>query len=362
MKIFKTLLSVLLYMAIVTMSMASCAPVAPAIEPDSGAETGESFQAGAIEFFIVPNQEIDNPLKDYPKDHREDTWYRRDDHVCGIVGMEAYGDIEENHAGPIMTAKMFAKEENGVRYWTPSAAFRTDGSSRWTLDVMCLDLAKAPPPATQSNGYVGGWFYEEFTPAQDQEMRTTIPAKDFVCGLVGLQTTENGDIDAYELGWNQGIIFDDAPLLKARVMENGDNWIVSADFRTHNTHESWRINTLCFDKDAGSGTPGSEYFKRAYLNVLAAEAGKWKALKPEISDSAYRCGIVGLHGRGGDIDENDDERILIAQVRTRDGKQGVIVDFNSENKHESWDVDVLCVSTDIAKDHRARELAELENQ
>jgi hypothetical protein len=63
-----------------------------------------------------------------------------------------------------------------------------------------------------------------------------------------------------------------------------------------------------------------------------------------ISSNTYECGIAGIAGRNGDIQENHTANIIRAYLFASGGTWRINADFHhSHNSHESWDVDVLCV-------------------
>ena len=61
--------------------------------------------------------------------------------------------------------------------------------------------------------------------------------------------------------------------------------------------------------------------------------------------SEYGCGIVGMYGHDGDIDEGNkgrDERLFLMQAAVHNGTWHVEADFRSHNKHEDWRATILC--------------------
>lgn len=303
----------------------------------------KSFESGAIEFFTISRNQIDRPLHDYPLDQ----------YVCGIVGMGAYdGNINATEKGKILTVKMFGKDEGGRRYWTPTADFLTENDEDWKLDGMCLRKDLSPPQAT-GPGYLGGWIYKTYSSGNNQIVYTDIPHGRFVCGIVGLESTE-GDIDEIS----------DGDILKVRPIQIQGLWAFQVDFHSHaGHHEEWpTINVLCLDKTQVDET-GQPLFK--FDRHPDRGANVRKPTEPRIHNSDYACGIVGMYAQGGNINEDGEGWILVVSMYPNEsGLWFIRADFRTEPRRihhfrpdepahpTNWSVESLCVSKPIAVDHR----------
>ncbi|MFN2275268.1 MAG: PKD domain-containing protein, partial [Anaerolineales bacterium] len=238
-------------------------------------------------------------------------------YTCGVVSMAALnGDIEESGRGNIIWAYMTPQAN---RWWI-HANFKTHHNSEtWSLGVMCLN-----------NAYSTGFFVPErqrVNPPSTTDLEG-IP-EGYFCGVVGMGAW-NGDIN--ESGSGEIIKVYATP-------KGGGEWELTADFRTHgDTEEVWDLNLICvydnpsiFKHDTFSSLRGNTPF----------DTGR--------SASQYACGIVGMAGLWGDINEKDTGDIM--RVYTYIGPNGnwyILADFRSHNNDERWDITTLCVDRSAA--------------
>lgn len=235
---------------------------------------------------------------------------------CGIVSMAAMnGDIRESGTGNIMWANMAVEGDT----WWINANFRTHNNDEtWYIGVMCLNK-------TLAQGYK---FYRRVRvePASDETVdleHLNIP-ENYHCGVVGMAAW-TGDID--EVGSGEHII-------KAFTKENTStgNWELTANFRSHITEEHWDIDLLCVYNN-----PSIFLFKSFYQKIGNAP------FDTGVSSSQYACGIDGMAGLNGDINENDTGNILKAYTYIGPGGNWfVVADFRSHYNHEHWDINLIC--------------------
>lgn len=97
--------------------------------------------------------------------------------------------------------------------------------------------------------------------------------------------------------------------------------------------------TAALPDGAAAALPdGSVILKQ--FSGLRAESG----VNTYISSGQYACGIVGLAGLDGDINEDDDGDIIYAFAYPSGGTWWIKADFRSHSgDHEGWDIDLLCV-------------------
>ena len=137
---------------------------------------------------------------------------------------------------------------------------------------------------------------------------------------------------------------DDAGQILLAYMEpKGDKWQIRADFRSHNNHENWTLDVICLKDEPESLYERPPWIYRHYPNL-----GDNVRYNTGIG-SDYVCGIVGMAAWNGDINEDGAGPILRTFMYEQGGEWCIRADFRSHNHHENWDINVLCVSTAIAK-------------
>jgi hypothetical protein len=263
--------------------------------------------------------------------HHYNTNISSEDHECGIVGMAARdGDINENDAGDILQAYM--EDEDGT--WRITADFRTHNhDEKWTIYTICL-------PKSSSVTLIPYKGIGDNVGASDRnDVDTGMNSSEFFCGVVGM-AARDGDIDEN----------DTADILKAYMEDKDGTWHVRADFGSHNKNETWDINVLCVSRTA---QPEAFSFPVKFHGLRGQTD-----IPTGIHTQDWLCGIVGMAALEGNINENDAGDIIKAYLEDKDGIWHIIADFRTHNVvappgieidgREHWDIDLLCVSTDIA--------------
>jgi PKD repeat protein len=242
---------------------------------------------------------------------------------CGILGFAAlWGDINENDtANPIYA---YLQDDGGT--WVLYADFHThDDHESWFFELICIDKA-----ASES--------YEIFrdvrlTADGDQDAKATIDSKfgsQSYCGVVGM-AARNGDIQENDMG--------DILKVYARDDENDGTWELTANLRSHDSHERWELDVLCLYDDPA-------VLKHWTTQRLSGKT----AYDTQVNADSYACGIAGFQALDGDINENDEADILVAAYTfIKDSNWWMLADFNSHHVHESWILDLLCISRPPAR-------------
>ena len=276
-------------------------------EPTNTPTPAPSLASGSV-FFRTYSSLGDNPTYN--------TGVSANDYLCGVVGMAALGgDINEGGEGGILKAYMFT--DAGM--WWIRADFHTHGKDEdWTVHTMCIARSQA-----------AAFQYYEFSNLGDNvDADTGIPAHDYLCGVIGMAAL-GGDINEKHGG----------DILRAYTYTQSGTWWLRGDFRTHNRHESWNLNLLCLRRTHLQGFRYQEY----------RDLGDDVQYNTGTSALEYRCGIVGIEALDGDINENDPGDILRTFTYTEGGTWWIRADFRTHTDHENWNVNVLCVSAEIAE-------------
>jgi PKD repeat protein len=239
-------------------------------------------------------------------------------YYCGIVSMAALdGDIEESGRGNILWARMVSQAN---KWWIHANFNSHRDSESWSVGVMCINRA-----------YMDGFIVpdrQRVNPPTTTDLEG-IPSDHF-CGIVGMAAW-NGDINESGSG----------EIIKAYAKRNPgtDDWELTADFRTHgDTEEVWDLDVLCvYDNPA--------IFQHETITFIPDDT----PYDTGRSASQFACGIVGMAGLYGDIQENDSGDIL--QVYTYIGSNNnwfIKSNFRTHGTHERWDIDLLCVNRSAA--------------
>lgn len=251
-------------------------------------------------------------------DVQENTLISSDAYHCGIVSMAALdGDIKESGRGNILWARMVPQ----AGQWWIHANFRTHHDSEsWSFGVMCLDRS-------YSDGYIVP-NRQRVNPPMTTDLEG-IP-EEYFCGVVGMAAW-NGDINENGSG----------EVIKAytrRDPVSGD-WELTADIRSHgDVEEVWDLDLLCVYDNP------SIFYHETITSIrddTPFDTGR--------SASQYACGIVGMAGLYGDIQENDDGDILQAYTYIGSNNNWHIkADFRTHGTHERWDITLLCANRSAA--------------
>ncbi len=167
---------------------------------------------------------------------------------------------------------------------------------------------------------------------------TGISSRHYACGVVGWQAT-GGDLREVNVA---------GTLLNVRLTGDNGIWRLNAGFRSeHGKDESWdRVTILCFDKAvASTGGPeeGKPIFKQRFRRLgdnVREDTG--------ISVEKYACGIVGIKALSGDINENGTGDIIQTYLYDEGGTWHIRADFRTHDHHENWEIDLMCLDTEIA--------------
>jgi PKD repeat protein len=235
---------------------------------------------------------------------------------CGVVGLAALdGDIDENGVANIIYANTV--EEGGT--WWINAEFHThEDHETWNIGLMCLK--KGSTEAYR--------FYRRIRVSPDDEetidlAHLNIPAGHY-CGVAGFAAW-TGDINESGAGEH---------ILKVFAQKNAStgNWELTANFRTHGTEEYWDVDLLCVYDNP------TVFF---HQDFFTREGGR--AFDTNVSSRDYACGIVGMAGLNGDIQENGDGPILrVFPYIGANQNWYVMADFRSHGVDELWNVNLLC--------------------
>jgi hypothetical protein len=225
------------------------------------------------------------------------------------------GDIHEDGTANIIYTNTV--EEGGT--WWINAEFHThENHENWFVGLMCLKK-------TSSDGYQ---FYRRIrvNPADSETVDLgylNIPS-DRYCGVVGMAAWM-GDIE--ENGAGEHII-----KVFAQKNPSTGNWELTANFRSEGPEEYWDVDLLCVYDN-----PSVFLHQEFYTH----EGGR--PLDTNVSSRDYACGIVGMAGLNGDIQENDAGPIIRAYTYIGANQNWfVMADFRSHNVDEMWNVNLLC--------------------
>lgn len=174
-------------------------------------------------------------------------------------------------------------------------------------------LTTNPDPA------VGRWTYKSI--GNNVSFATHINAADYECSVAGFAALD-GDINEDNSG----------DIIQTYLYKVDNHWYIRGDFRTHNDHESWDFDLLCLKK---ASYPVTRYEWKNLGGNINYNTG--------ISTTTYDCGIAGMAGRGGDIDEGGSGNIIQSYMYRSSGTWRIRADFHSHNNGESWDIDAMCV-------------------
>ena len=166
---------------------------------------------------------------------------------------------------------------------------------------------------------VGRWTYRDI--GNNVSYYTGIDATVYDCGVAGM-AARSGDINENDSG----------DIIQTYLFKENNHWKIRGDFRTHNNQESWDFDLLCLKKSA---LPVSRFEYRNLGGNINYNTG--------LSTTTYDCGVGGMAGRDGDINENSDADIIQSYMYRSGGTWWIRADFHSHNNGESWDVDALCV-------------------
>ncbi|MEA2564108.1 MAG: hypothetical protein QOH06_5612 [Acidobacteriota bacterium] len=174
-------------------------------------------------------------------------------------------------------------------------------------------LTTNPDPA------LGRWSYRDI--GNNVMHYTGINASDYECAVAGMAALD-GDINEDDSG----------DIIQTYLFKEDNHWKIRGDFRAHNNQESWDFDLLCLKK---ASYPVSRFeWKNLGGNVNASTG---------LSTTTYDCGIAGMAGRDGDINENSAGDIIQTYMYKSGGTWWLRADFRSHNNNEEWDVDALCV-------------------
>ena len=242
---------------------------------------------------------------------------------CGIVSLAAMGgDIHEEGVSNIIYANTV--EEGGT--WWINAEFHThEDHENWYIGLMCLKKAS-------TDSYQ---FYRRIRVTPDDRETIdlaylNIPAGRY-CGVVGMAAW-TGDIR--ENGAGEHII-----KVFAQKNPSTGNWELTANFRSEGTEEYWDVDLLCVYDN-----PSVFLHKDFYTH----EGNR--PLDTGVSSLDHVCGIVGMAGLNGDIQENGAGPIIRAYTYIGPNQNWfVMADFRSHNVDELWNINLLCARRSAAE-------------
>lgn len=167
---------------------------------------------------------------------------------------------------------------------------------------------------------VGRWTYRNI--GNNINYYTGINAADYECSVAGFAAID-GDINEDDSG----------DIIQTYLYKVSNHWQIRGDFRAHNDQESWDFDLFCVKKTA---YPVSRFEYRNLGGNINYNTG--------LSTITYDCGIAGMAGRDGDINENGTATNILLSYMYRSGSTWWIrADFHSHHNGESWDIDVMCI-------------------
>jgi hypothetical protein len=99
--------------------------------------------------------------------------------------------------------------------------------------------------------------------------------------------------------------------------------------------ETWDVDVLCVRKNIAT--------------VIEMDGlGDNVKLTTDIPFSQQICTIAGFHAHGGDINEKGDHDIIQMYLSRYSGKWRIRADFVTHKPSEKWDIDLLCLNSDVA--------------
>ena len=230
--------------------------------------------------------------------------------------------------------KLLVENEFAADEKTVTVEIESEGVTL-VLPGISQDFAARPLP-TATPKYNRPILFKNFVwRKQDVKIPTGVSANDYNCGVISLAAM-HGDIEEHDAG---NVI---KVWLETGAAVAPNEWVLSANFRTHNNHENWSLGIMCVER-------GLSFFDQVELNDPDTITG-------EINISPlYTCGIAGFDITNVNVE--DDSAGDIIQVFTRPeieegkltGTWEVTADFMEEGGQEGRVVQVLCFYNNQAK-------------
>ncbi len=280
-------------------------------------------------------------FRDLPGEDDVDTRIDSNQYHCGIVGLEVWGDIEEEGRGDIV--KAYLTEQGGT--WHIIKGFRTEdpAAEKWNINIMCLDRRLGNSFIHDPYGWAGRDRYPG--PESDSEtslITTNMNANEYLCGIVGFKASD-GDIQ--ENG-DQGTVFEVMPYLIGG--EDPQTWRLKADVATHETHERWDLlDVLCVVNDPTLFAQLEFTIKPGAQDAYITDADNNRYFHDN-----YICGLVGMSIKRADIQEKVKGEILTGFLGWNNQGWFAQVNFLTEGSafKATRGGSTLCVSTTIAEE------------
>jgi hypothetical protein len=61
----------------------------------------------------------------------------------------------------------------------------------------------------------------------------------------------------------------------------------------------------------------------------------------------YACGVAGMHAIDGEVNEDHTGKIIRVYTYAHNNQWYVFADFRSEDQHEMWDIDLICIHQSV---------------
>lgn len=258
-----------------------------------------------------------------------DTRIRTDQYNCGVISIAAlHGDIQEHKTGHVMSVWL----SRGGTYWGVEANFRTHdhddgGQEHWSLGLMCVDKSMSKfisdisvrPSGTNNYLYLDAGTYN-------------IPPE-YTCSIAGYDV-KNVNVEDDSAG--------DIIQVFTRKDEDGE-WIVTADFMEEGGDESWLVQMLCFYDNQEKVLDYDDPLIQS-IDIFDVEHGGYQT---QISSSQYACGVAGMRAIDGEVNEDHTGDIIRVYPYEHSGKWWLFADFRSEDQHEKWDIDLMCIDRSV---------------
>ncbi|MBW6474610.1 MAG: PKD domain-containing protein [Anaerolineaceae bacterium] len=176
-------------------------------------------------------------------------------------------------------------------------------------------------------------YFHQYNLMGNTQLDSGVPTDNYVCGIVGYQAL-NGDIEEH----GRGDIIQAYMFQQYSPSKGKNTWWIFADFRSHNTHENWVIDTLCLERSVEN----QSFIYRD--NIRGVNGGELYTTDISTQDYFF-CGIVGFQALNGDIQEVGTHEVMFrARMDNSSAKWKIESDFVSHNTNEKWNINLLCLT------------------
>lgn len=267
-----------------------------------------------------------------------DTWFgteiSTEEYNCAVISFAALeGDISQSGIRNLIRIELYDNQP----YWrgkvdvlTPISLLDPDPSETWSIGLMCVEKELS--------------FFDRIHIDQGLDGNTKIfePSIEGVsrnhtrCIIAGFDI-RGVDMDEKNTG---DIIQVFTRPIESEEEELQGKWEVTADFLEEDGDESWFVDVLCFYDHPGKPDQILVYDEVGSFEYLSVENGPYQT---EVNASEYACGVAGMEALAGEMGEDYGD-IFQVYTYTNQGKWWIYPDFRSENTHEKWNIDLVCVN------------------